>query len=82
MHTQSGKISDEEISKLVSDNFDLRPIAIINTFDMRNLPAKNGGKFYQKLAAYGHVGRTDFYVPWEDTSVASKLKEQALALKA
>ncbi|MBR1977346.1 methionine adenosyltransferase [bacterium] len=78
----TGKISDEEISKLVSDNFDLRPIAIINTFDMRNLPAKNGGKFYQKLAAYGHVGRTDFYVPWEDTSVASKLKEQALALKA
>ena len=78
----TGKISDEEISKLVSDNFDLRPIAIINTFDMRNLPAKNGGKFYQKLAAYGHVGRTDFYVPWEDTSVAAKLKEQALALKA
>ncbi len=78
----TGKISDKEISKLVSDNFDLRPIAIINTFDMRNLPAKNGGKFYQKLAAYGHVGRTDFYVPWEDTSVASKLKEQALALKA
>ena len=78
----TGKVSDEEISKLVSDNFDLRPIAIINTFDMRNLPAKNGGKFYQKLAAYGHVGRTDFYVPWEDTSVASKLKEQALALKA
>ncbi len=78
----TGKISDEEISKLVADNFDLRPTAIINTFDMRNLPAKNGGKFYQKLAAYGHVGRTDFYVPWEDTSVAAKLKEQALALKA
>ena len=67
----TGKISDKEISKLVSDNFDLRPIAIINTFDMRNLPAKNGGKFYQKLAAYGHVGRTDFYVPWEARAVTS-----------
>src|SRR5574344_596021 len=46
----TGKISDEEISKLVSKNFDLRPAGIINQFDLRNLPSKNGGKFYQLLA--------------------------------
>lgn len=75
----TGKIDNECLAKLVEKNFDLRPAAIIKQFDLRNLPAKNGGKFYQKLAAYGHIGRTDFDVPWEDTSIASKLKEQALA---
>ena len=75
----TGKIDDECIAKLVNENFDLRPAAIIKQFDLRNLPAKNGGKFYQKLAAYGHIGRMDFEVPWEDTSMAAKLKEQAMA---
>lgn len=75
----TGKMDDECLAELVEKNFDLRPAAIIKQFDLRNLPAKNGGKFYQKLAAYGHIGRTDFDVPWEDTSMASKLKEQALA---
>ncbi|MBQ8886934.1 MAG: methionine adenosyltransferase [Candidatus Gastranaerophilales bacterium] len=73
----TGKISDDDIMKLVEANFDLRPRAIINQFDLRNLPAKNGGKFYQRLAAYGHLGRTDFDVPWEHTDKAQALKEQA-----
>ena len=73
----TGKISDDEIMKLIEANFDLRPAAIINQFDLRNLPAKNGGKFYQRLAAYGHLGRTDFDVPWEHTDKAQTLKEQA-----
>ena len=71
----TGKISDDEISKLISSNFDLRPAAIIRDFDLRNLPAKNGGKFYQKLAAYGHMGRTDINVPWEKTDKADLLKK-------
>ena len=78
----TGKISDDHIMKLVQDNFDLRPIAIINQFDLRNLPKKNGGKFYQRLAAYGHLGRTDFDVPWEHTDKAQLLKEQALCISA
>ena len=73
----TGKISDDEISELVSKNFDLRPAAIIKNFDLRNLPAKNGGKFYQLLAAYGHMGRTDIDVPWERTDKADALKSQA-----
>ena len=73
----TGKISDDEISELVQKNFDLRPAAIISQFDLRGLPAKNGGKFYQKLAAYGHMGRTDIDVPWEKTDKAALLKEQA-----
>jgi S-adenosylmethionine synthetase len=75
----TGAISDECLSNLVKKNFDLRPSAIIQNFDLRNLPAKCGGKFYQKLAAYGHIGRTDFETPWEDVSMAATLKEQAMA---
>jgi len=73
----TGKISDDEISAIVSKNFDLRPAAIIKNFDLRNLPAKNGGKFYQLLAAYGHMGRTDINVPWEATDKAALLKSYA-----
>ena len=76
----TGKISDDEIEKLVIKNFDLRPASIINKFDLRGLPAKNGGKFYQKLAAYGHMGRRDIDVPWENTDKAETLKEQAQSL--
>ena len=71
----TGRISDDEISEIVSKNFDLRPSAIISNFDLRNLPAKNGGKFYQKLAAYGHVGRTDIIVPWEQLDKVDILKK-------
>lgn len=73
----TGKISDDAISELVAKNFDLRPAAIIKNFDLRNLPAKNGGKFYQLLAAYGHMGRSDIDVPWEHTDKAEALKSQA-----
>ena len=75
----TGKISDDEISELVSKNFDLRPASIIKQFDLRGLPSKNGGKFYQLLAAYGHMGRTDIDVPWEHTDKADSLKSQACA---
>lgn len=75
----TGKISDDEISGLVAKNFDLRPAAIISQFDLRGLPAKNGGKFYQLLAAYGHMGRSDIFVPWEQTDKADTLKSQAFS---
>ena len=72
----TGKISDDEISELVRKNFDLRPAAIIKDFDLRNLPAKNGGKFYQLLASYGHLGRTDLDIPWEKLDKVESLKSQ------
>ncbi len=72
----TGTISDAEISELVNKNFDLRPAAIISKFDLRNLPSKNNGKFYQYTAAYGHFGRTDIELPWEKTDKASDLSKQ------
>ena len=76
----TGRVSDEMLSKIVVDTFDLRPAAIIKQFDLRNLPAKNGGKFYQKLAAYGHVGREDFSIPWEETQMTDELLKKASVL--
>ena len=73
----TGKISDDDISEIVNELFDLRPVAIINKFDLRGLPAKNGGKFYQKLAAYGHMGRTDIEVPWEETDMAESITQKS-----
>ncbi len=54
----TGKISDEEIVKIVEKNFDLRPSAIIKNFDLRR-------PIYKQTASYGHFGRSDIDVPWE-----------------
>jgi S-adenosylmethionine synthetase len=79
----TGKISDDEISELISKNFDLRPAAIIKQFDLTGLPSKNNGHYYRLLASYGHMGRTDIVVPWEATDKADSLREQAcLSAKA
>jgi S-adenosylmethionine synthetase len=71
----TGKITDDEICELVKTTFDLRPAAIIHNFDMRNLPKASGGKFYQKVAAYGHFGRTDLDLPWERLDKVEALKK-------
>ena len=67
--------SNDELTELVNANFDLRPGAIIENFKLRNLPQQRGGNFYREVAAYGHFGRSDLNLPWEDGSVsAAKLK--------
>ncbi|MBH8562183.1 methionine adenosyltransferase [Nostoc sp. CENA67] len=61
----TGKISDEEITTLLEKHFDFRIAGIIKQFNLRHLPSLNKGSFYRKLAAYGHVGRVDIELPWE-----------------
>ncbi|MBW4644287.1 MAG: methionine adenosyltransferase [Goleter apudmare HA4340-LM2] len=61
----TGRISDEEITTLLEKHFDFRLAGIIKQFNLRYLPLLNKGGFYRKLAAYGHVGRTDIDLPWE-----------------
>jgi len=68
----TGKISDTELTQLVQDHFDLRPGAIIKSFNLQNLPSIRGGRFYRDTAAYGHFGRTDILLPWEDVSLKAK----------
>jgi S-adenosylmethionine synthetase len=70
----TGKVSDDEIAAKIKQVIDFRPAAIIANFNLRQLPADGMGGFYQKLAIYGHVGRNDIEVPWEQTDKAKLLK--------
>lgn len=71
----TGKIEEERLLELVKEHFELRPAGIIQTFNLRHLPALRGGRFYQDVAAYGHFGRPDLELPWEQTDKVSVLKE-------
>ena len=75
----TGKVDDEILLDLVKDNFELRPAGIIHVFNLRNLPSERGGRFYQDVAAYGHLGRTDLDLPWERTDKVDVLKQAAFA---
>ena len=54
----TGRVSDEEIIRLINEHFDLRPAGIIQSLKLRR-------PIYQPTAAFGHFGRTDIDAPWE-----------------
>ncbi len=62
----TGKLPDDEIARIVTKEFDLRPAAIIKALDLRR-------PIYSATAAYGHFGRDGF--PWEETDRAESLKK-------
>lgn len=76
----TGKIEDEHLLELVKQHFELRPAGIIQTFGLCHLPLERGGRFYQDVAAYGHFGRSDLELPWEQTDKAALLREAAAVL--
>ena len=63
----TGKLSDEELVKIIREHFDLRPAGIIKMLDLRR-------PIYKQTAAYGHVGRNDLDLPWERLDKAEMLK--------
>jgi S-adenosylmethionine synthetase len=69
----TGKMSDVELTDMVGRHFDFRLAGILRGFDLRHLPEKDPDGFYRKLAAHGHVGRTDMDLPWEQTNKAEIL---------
>ncbi len=71
----TGKVEEEVLLDLVQKHFELRPAGIIQAFDLRGLPAERGGKFYQNVAAYGHLGREDLDLPWERLDKVDVLKK-------
>jgi S-adenosylmethionine synthetase len=76
----TGRLSNDDLTALVQEHFDLRPGAIIDTFGLRQLPQQRGGRFYQDVAAYGHFGRADLQLPWENvTAIAADLKQATAA---
>ena len=62
----TGIYSQQDLVNIIKNNFDLRPASILEEFDLRNLPKKMGGEFFVKTAAYGHFGREDLSLPWEN----------------
>ncbi|MEK5077733.1 methionine adenosyltransferase [Solibacillus sp. FSL W7-1436] len=66
----TGKVAESQIVNWVRELFDLRPAGIIKMLDLRR-------PIYKQTAAYGHFGRTDLNVPWENTDKAAELKEKA-----
>ena len=76
----TGKIDDDRLLELTKQYFELRPAGIIQTFGLRQLPRERGGRFYQDVAAYGHLGREDLDLPWEQTDKADLLRQAASEL--
>ena len=64
----TGKVSDEQLVKIVRENFDLRPAGIIKMLDLRR-------PIYKQTAAYGHFGRTDLDLTWERLDKVDVLKK-------
>ncbi len=73
----TGTIDDDRIFELIEEHFELRPEGILATFGLRELPSERNGRFYQDVAAYGHFGRSDLDLPWEQTDKAATLKAAA-----
>jgi S-adenosylmethionine synthetase len=66
----TGQIPDEQIAHIVTENFDLRPGAIIRDLNLRR-------PIFRKTATYGHFGRDDLDLPWEQTDKVAILRKAA-----
>ena len=64
----TGKLPDDKIVDIIMEHFDLRPAAIITNLNLRR-------PIYKQTAAYGHFGRTDVELPWEQTDKVELLKQ-------
>ena len=64
----TGKISDQEITSIVEKVFDLRPGAIIRDLELRR-------PLYRQTAAYGHFGRNDLNLPWEELNKVDEIRK-------
>jgi S-adenosylmethionine synthetase len=67
---ETNRVSNEKIDELVASHFDLRPGAIIRDLDLRR-------PIYKQTAAYGHFGRDDLDLPWENIDRAEAIRKDA-----
>ena len=63
----TGNLSENEISQIVRDNFDLRPKNLINLLDLKR-------PIYKNTASYGHFGRENKDFSWENTDISGQIK--------
>ena len=71
----TGEVADDLLARAVEQVFDFRPAAIIRDLDLRR-------PIYRQLAAYGHMGREDLGVRWEDTDRCDALRKAVESLQA
>jgi len=64
----TGKIAEEKVADIIDKEFDLRPAAIIKTLELKR-------PIYKQTAAYGHFGRTDLNLPWEELNKTEAIKK-------
>lgn len=64
---ETGRVADDKIAKFIEGNFDLSPSGMIKFLDLRKPQ-------FEQLASYGHMGREELGVKWEDTSECDKFK--------
>jgi len=69
----SGEIPDSEIRERLQRAVDFRVSAIAERFRLWDLPGTHDGRFYQRLAAYGQMGREDIALPWDARTLAAEL---------
>jgi S-adenosylmethionine synthetase len=69
----TGSVSDERITRLIREHFDLRPYGILNMLDLLNSEQIK----YRRCAAYGHFGREHDGFTWEQTDKAEMLRDDA-----
>jgi S-adenosylmethionine synthetase len=74
----TSKVDEDKLLEAVQANFELRPGGMIQSFNLQKLPGMRGGRFFQDLAAYGHLGRIDLDLPWEKTDKVELLKAALL----
>ena len=65
---ETGSVPDDKIRSIVMDVFDFRPASIIKRFDLRR-------PLYRQVASYGHFGRNDIDLPWENLDMMGVLKD-------
>ncbi len=71
----SGRVHEDDIAARLDAVLDLRPAAIAHRFALRTLPGQRGPSgFYRPLAVYGHFGRPELDLPWEQTDLADALR--------
>lgn len=67
----TGSVAESKLIEAVRENFDLRPAGIIEMLDLRR-------PIYKQTAAYGHFGRTDIELPWEQTDKVDAIKKSLM----
>lgn len=68
----TARVPEEKIVELINKHFDLRPAEIIKNFDLKR-------PLYLQVAKYGHFGRNDLELPWEEIDKAEVLKNEAFS---